>query len=470
MREIIHISTGQCGNQIGTAFWQTISAEHNIDGSGFRKAEEPASAGPEGTYSGNVHANEKLDVYYSQSGPRYVPRAVLVDLEPGTLDNVRSGPLGDLFRPDNFINALSSAGNNWAKGYYTEGAEIQDQVMDAVRREVELTESFQGFQMTHSLGGGTGSGLGTLLMSTLREEYADRMIASYSVFPSQDSDTVVEPYNSVLALSQLLESTNETFCIDNHALYSIFQRNLKVQQPSYDDINKLVAQVMSGVTTSLRYPGELNSDLRKLAVNLVPFSRLHFFTVGYAPLFATAAKKFTRLSVPELTQQLLDGRNLMAGVDPTQGKYLTCGAFFRGKVGVKEIEDEMNKYRTRNENLFVDFIPDNVQTSLCSVPPREVDMTATFVSNTTSIAQLFQRIHGQFDKMFQRRAFMHWFTNEGMDLNEFTEAESNITDLINDYLQHQQAQPEYDEQYAQGMDYEQEPVGEGYEEDDAMAQ
>ncbi|GMM51827.1 hypothetical protein DASB73_027900 [Starmerella bacillaris] len=458
MREIVHISTGQCGNQIGTAFWETISAEHNIDGSGRRiVADHPAAAA--GTYSGDVHANDKLDVYYSQSGSRYVPRAVLVDLEPGTLDNVKSGPLGDLFRPDNYINALSSAGNNWAKGYYTEGAEILEQVMDVVRREVELTDSLQGFQMTHSLGGGTGSGLGTLLMTNLRDEYADRMIASYSVFPSIDSDTVVEPYNSVLALSQLLESTNETFCLDNHAMYSIFQRNLKISQPSYGDINKLVAQVMSGVTTSLRYPGELNSDLRKLAVNLVPFNRLHFFTVGYAPLFASAAKKFTNLSVPELTQQLLDGRNLMAGVKPTTGKYLTCGAFFRGNVAVKEIEDEMNKYRARNSNLFVDFIPDNVQTSLCSVPPKDVDMTATFVSNTTAISQLFERIHGHFELMFKRKAFLHWFTFEGMDINEFTEAESNIKDLMSDYLQHQDNQfiPDEYEKYD-----DEEMIQEGY--------
>ncbi len=95
------------------------------------------------------------------SGNKYVPRAVLVDLEPGTMDAVRAGPFGQLFRPDNFVFGQSGAGNNWAKGHYTEGAELVDQVLDVVRREAEGCDCLQGFQITHSLGGGTGAGMGT---------------------------------------------------------------------------------------------------------------------------------------------------------------------------------------------------------------------------------------------------------------------------------------------------------------------
>ncbi|KAH9640350.1 hypothetical protein HF086_001702 [Spodoptera exigua] len=69
----------------------------------------------------------------------------------------------------------STYGNNWAKGHYTEGAELVESVMDVVRKEAEPCDCLQGFQLTHSLGGGTGSGLGTLLLSKLREEYPDRI-------------------------------------------------------------------------------------------------------------------------------------------------------------------------------------------------------------------------------------------------------------------------------------------------------
>merc|ERR1712232_386372 len=90
-----------------------------------------------------------------------LPRAILMDLEPGTMDSVRAGPFGQLFRPDNFVFGQTGAGNNWAKGHYTEGAELIDSVLDVVRKEAEGCDCLQGFQLCHSLGGGTGSGMGT---------------------------------------------------------------------------------------------------------------------------------------------------------------------------------------------------------------------------------------------------------------------------------------------------------------------
>ena len=113
-----------------------------------------------------------------------MPRAILMDLEPGTLDSVRAGVYGQLYRPDNFLFGQNGAGNNWAKGHYTEGAELVDRAIDIVRKEVESCDCLQGFQMCHSLGGGTGAGFGTLLVSKIREEYPDRMMCTFSVVPS----------------------------------------------------------------------------------------------------------------------------------------------------------------------------------------------------------------------------------------------------------------------------------------------
>ncbi|TRY63579.1 hypothetical protein TCAL_10343 [Tigriopus californicus] len=326
MREIVHIQAGQCGNQIGAKFWEIISDEHGVD--------------PTGTYQGDSDLQlERINVYYNEaSGGKYVPRAVLVDLEPGTMDSVRSGPYGQIFRPDNFVFGQSGAGNNWAKGHYTEGAELVDSVLDVVRKEAESCDCLQGFQLTHSLGGGTGSGLGTLLISKIREEYPDRIMNTYSVVPSPKvSDTVVEPYNATLSVHQLVENTDETFCIDNEALYDICFRTLKLTTPTYGDLNHLVSLTMSGVTTCLRFPGQLNADLRKLAVNM---------------------------------------------------------------------------------------------------------MAATFIGNSTAIQELFKRISEQFTAMFRRKAFLHWYTGEGMDEMEFTEAESNMNDLVSEYQQYQEATAE----------------------------
>merc|ERR1712007_107041 len=154
-----------------------------------------------------------------------------------------------------------------------------------------------GFQITHSLGGGTGAGMGTLLISKIREEYPDRIMCTYSVCPSPKvSDTVVEPYNATLSVHQLVENADECMCLDNEALYDICFRTLKLTTPTYGDLNHLCSACMSGVTACLR----------KLGVNLIPFPRLHFFFTGFTPLTSRGSQQYRALTVPELTQQMFD--------------------------------------------------------------------------------------------------------------------------------------------------------------------
>ena len=397
----------------------------------------------------------KINVFFEDSNQegKYVPRSVNIDLEPGTIDHLRTGSLGHLFRPDNYVHGASGAGNNFAKGFYTEGAELLDAVLEVARHETERADMFQGFQLIHSLGGGTGSGLGTNLLSKLREEYPDRMLATWSVLPSPKvSDTVVEPYNATLSFHQLVENADLSFCLDNQALYDICQRTLRTESPRYDDLNTLISYAMSGCSTTLRFPGQLNSDLRKLGVNMIPFPRLHFFTCGYAPLVASSLQSYQALNVPQLVQQGFSPHNNMAAIDPRSGKYLTVAAIFRGKVSSEEVESEMHKVQLKSTGGFVEWIPQNVLTSLCNVPPPKLKLSATFIGNTTSIQELFKRTHSQFGAMFRRKAFLHWYTNEGMDEMEYEQYEAAGVD-DDEMYEGEYVEEVYDEQGEYVQDY-----------------
>ena len=125
------------------------------------------------------------------------------------------------------------------------------------------------------------------------------------------------------------------------ALYDICFRTLKLTTPTYGDLNHLVSAAMSGVTCCLRFPGQLNCDLRKIAVNLVPFPRLHFFMTGFAPLTSRGSQQYRALTVPELTQQMFDAKNMMCAADPRHGRYLTAAALFRGRMSTKEVDEQM---------------------------------------------------------------------------------------------------------------------------------
>jgi tubulin beta len=159
---------------------------------------------------------------------------------------------------------------------------------------------------------------------------------------------------------------------------------------------------------------------------MVPFPRLHFFMVGFAPLTSRGSQQYRALTVPELTQQMFDAKNMMAASDPRHGRYLTVAAMFRGRMSMKEVDEQML----------------NVQTAVCDIPPKGLKMSVTFIGNSTAIQELFKRISDQFTAMFRRKAFLHWYTGEGMDEMEFTEAESNMNDLVSEYQQYQDATAE----------------------------
>merc|ERR1712165_413924 len=369
---------------------------------------------------------ENIDVYFrgtteEKVNAKWIPRGVLVDLEPGTMDVIKASAIGPVFKPDNMVS-----GNNWAKGHYTEGAELVESVLDRIRQEIEQCDAPQGFQIFHSLGGGTGSGMGTLLLLKIRDGYPDRITTTYSVYPSPKvSDTVVEPYNAVLSSHQLLENSDETFVIDNEALYNINHNILKNDQPTYSDLNGLIAQACCGVTASLRFPGKLNGDLRKLGVNLVPFPRLHFFLIAQAPLASKDNEGYQLVNVQELVNQSYSPRNFFSNVKPDDGKYMTASLIFRGPMSTQEVDEVCEKRNSANSDDFVEWIPNNQKTSVVEVSPRDAQQSCTFVANTTALKGIFQRLATQFGAMYKRKAFLHWYKGEGMDEMEFQEADKN---------------------------------------------
>jgi len=161
--------------------------------------------------------------------------------------------------------------------------------------------------------------------------------------------------------------------------------------------------------------------------------------VGYAPLTSRASMSYTRTSVYDLTQQVFDSKNIMAACDTRNGKFLTASVMFRGKVSTREVEQQMIRIQNKTSAAFAEWIPHNIKTSVCNIAAPGSSMTATLVANSTSINQLFLRTSEQFSTMFSKKAFLHWYTGEGMDEMEFTEAESNLHDMISEYQQYQDA-------------------------------
>lgn len=286
MRETVCVHVGQCGNQIGSVFWDMLLHEHE--------------ATPDDDFA--------LSSFFyfapsSKSSRNQVmkARALLVDMECGVLQETMRGPLGELFDNHHYIYDVSGAGNNFAQGYYHYGPLYREKISDGLRKNAEQCESLQTYLITHSLGGGTGSGVGSYLLSILDDEYPKVTKLTSSVFPSEDNDVITSPYNTLLATKELIRHADCCFPINNQALFHIHQAEQKKspgngedsmasgsnstvrdatekksRSRGFDAVNAIAARMLCHLTASARFHGEMNVDMNEIHTNLVPFPKLHF--------------------------------------------------------------------------------------------------------------------------------------------------------------------------------------------------
>lgn len=171
--------------------------------------------------------------------------------------------------------------------------------MDKVRRLADNCSGLQGFFVFHSFGGGTGSGFGALILERLSTDYGKKSKLEFSVYPAPTlANSVVEPYNSVLTTHTTLEHSDCSFMVrytdfpseasaeilskvDNEAIYDICKKNLGITSPSLTNLNRLIAQVVSSITASLRFDGSLNVDLNEFQTNLVPLVYIYIISISF---------------------------------------------------------------------------------------------------------------------------------------------------------------------------------------------
>jgi len=229
--------------------------------------------------------------------------------------------------------------------------------------------------------------------------------------------------------------------LDNEAIYDICRRSLDIQRPTYTNLNRLVAQVISSLTASLRFDGALNVDITEFQTNLVPYPRIHFMLCSMAPVISAAKAYHEMLSVAEITNAAFEPANMMSKCDPRHGKYMACCLMYRGDIVPKDVNAAVASIKTKRTIQFVDWCPTGFKCGInycppCAVPGGDlakVQRAVCMISNSTAIAEVFSRVDHKFDLMYAKRAFVHWFVGEGMEEGEFSEAREDLAALEKDY-------------------------------------
>ncbi|CZS98577.1 probable tubulin gamma chain [Rhynchosporium agropyri] len=449
-REIITVQAGQCGNSIGSQFWQQLCQEHGISQDG--NLEDFATEG-----------GDRKDVFFYQSDDtRYIPRAILIDLEPRVLNGIQTGPYKNIYNPENFFVGKNGVGaaNNWGDGYQT-GELVHEDVMEMIDREADGSDSLEvgklndlavaetdgvkGFMMLHSIAGGTGSGLGSFLLERLNDRFPKKIIQTYSVFPdtTNSGDVVVHPYNSLLSMRRLTQNADSVVVLDNGALSRIAAERLHVQEPSFQQTNQLVSTVMSASTTTLRYPGYMHNDLVSIVASLIPTPRCHFLMTSYTPFTGDnleQAKTVRKTTVLDVMRRLLQPKNRMVSTVPGKKScYISILNVIQGDVDPTDVHKSLLRIRERKLATFIPWGPASIQVALTKKSPyipMNHRVSGLMLANHTSIATLFKRIVRQYDGMRKRNAFMEGYKKTAPfsdNLNEFDEAREVVTDLIAEY-------------------------------------
>jgi len=219
------------------------------------------------------------------------------------------------------------------------------------------------------------------------------------------------------------------------------QKSLGVQRPSYKNLNRLIAQVISSLTASLRFEGSLNVDITEFQTNLVPYPRIHFMLSSYAPIISAEKAYHEQLNVSEITNSAFEPAQMMCKCDPRHGKYMSVCMMYRGDVVPKDVNAAVSAIKTKRTIQFVDWCPTGFKVGINYEAPHavpdgdlaKVDRAVCMISNSTAIAEVFSRIDHKFDIMYAKRAFVHWYVGEGMEEGEFSEAREDLAALEKDY-------------------------------------
>uniref|UniRef100_A0A1Y1NIM8 Tubulin/FtsZ GTPase domain-containing protein n=1 Tax=Photinus pyralis TaxID=7054 RepID=A0A1Y1NIM8_PHOPY len=447
MTEFITIQVGQCGNQIGSTFWPAVLDEYGFQ-AGKTTRKRPTSTNFESSFHSffSVPSNNKCGDFNTLAdlvGANVKARSILVDMEDSVVSKFKTGPFRSLFDEKCIVSNYPGSGNNWAEGYCYHGPLYRERLLNVIQKAVDKCDSLQGFILLFSMGGGTGSGLGTYILTLLADYFphVERFVSC--VYPTGTEDVITCPYNMALATRHLIESATCVFPIENRALFDIVTQTLYRQSSIVEfrpffDMNNLVTNMLLHLTSGSRFSGSMNVDINEINTNMVPFPNLHFLSSSFSPLTKPASKlppqRTSQQVKYEMFRNSCSRSNQLIKIDPLGANSVLLGSTLigRGDFSLSDMRNYVDHLQTKGR--FTHWSRKAVKVGLCDVPPISQTSAILTLFNTTAMRTLFSYILHLYNKLYQKKAHVHHYTKiAGFDVGFFSECEDSLLNNIGLY-------------------------------------
>lgn len=405
---------GQFGCNVGVEYINRLCLEHNILPNGKKSNDYPDN---------NYVSSNFLE---SKDG-KLSPRAIFIDNDEKIYDTLIQTPYSSVFDKGSAYCTDFKEASSFQDYIYDIDEYYIEEISNSIRKNIEKCDDIEGFQFFYSVSGGTGSGMGSQMLCALRDQYPAEMFSLLTLYPSTRLSTDIKTYhNTVFAMHRIIENSDIVLSLSNESLYDYSSLFSRIPHPTLSDLNKLIVNSYLDITSVNRFPSQNRLGFRKISMNMAPFPRLKFFCINYLPLQCSldSLNDETPDDLFSIPRCLLDITH--------EHKNLASSVIVRGDIPHFSIEKSITKYAHEKE-IQSPLLPNPFCFSHTKNAPAFSNSSITLISNSSTIRHNFDRFLTSINKyrnMYPSRLLK---LENKMDQCEYMEAESNLSDLRDEY-------------------------------------
>ncbi|KAJ6230075.1 hypothetical protein M0813_07300 [Anaeramoeba flamelloides] len=426
MKETICLNFGKAGFTLGGQLWKLYCIEHSID--------------LEGNYYGTQKSIEMQGFYKPTKEKKYIPRSIFFDNEDDSLEELQKMGTSKLFSERNVMYGQTPSTKLFCNSLIDQ--EEMDKYFNCLLKNVEECSNVSEFLFFHSAGGGFSSGFFSQFTEQCVEQFGKKFMCNFTIIPDFDlAEKEYELINTVLCFPTIIEKMSLSLLFENKVLASKCKNISNLDLPTYSQMNELILQPISSLTTYNRFPNQYNLNCHEFLSGLQCYPSIHFPVLNHYPLISTKEKtEKMQVSEEDLTFNVYNPKNCFQNISFGDGYFVNAKLYYRGEIEINKMKQAIAKLQNTNYNKFVNWVPNVYRAGVCEEPPSYsseglltgVKKNVTALTDHGAMKNVFKDMIEKVDKLLKTNLMDNYY-QKGIDQDQFLDAVEKLKTLYLDY-------------------------------------